>query len=431
MGERFSLIDGLMISGVLILWLVAGFLALAETSLTKVNRVKALTLLEEKRRGSVHLSKLVEHPERFLSPLLLLILVCHLVAATLLGVVAERFLGPAGLFGVTVGQVIVVFVFAESAPKTWAVQHSERAALLAAPVIAAIVSFPPLRLLSRGLIKFTNVVLPGKGLPQGPYVSEEELLAMADAAVQEDVIEREERALIHSIIEFGDTVTREVMVPRPDMVAVEGRDRAADALEIAMTAGYSRIPVYEQGIDDIQGVVYTKDLMRAVQEGLRNVEVRGLAREPLFVPETKRVAELLREMQNEKRHLAIVVDEYGGTAGLVTLEDLIEELIGEIQDEFDFEEPLVEPLPDGSIRVSARMPVDEVNELIGGELPEGDWDTIGGLVFNLLGHVPTEGETAECDGRLLRSEKVQGRRIGRVRISPPPADVATETAEAG
>ena len=247
---------------------------------------------------------------------------------------------------------------------------------------------------------------------------------MADAAVEEEVIEREERALIHSIIEFGDTVTREVMVPRPDMVAVEGRDRVADALEIAIAAGYSRLPVYEQGIDDVQGVLYTKDLMRAIQEGKRNVEVREIKRDALFVPETKRVAELLREMQREKRHIAIVVDEYGGTAGLVTLEDLIEELIGEIQDEFDVEEPAVEPLPDGGVRVSARMSIDEVNELIDGELPEGDWDTIGGLVFNLLGHVPAEGERAQCDGRTLTAEKVQGRRIGRVRISAParPAD---------
>ncbi|MBW3536460.1 MAG: hemolysin family protein [Actinobacteria bacterium] len=431
MMQEFSALDGLMLAGVLALWLLAGFFALSETSLTRVNRVKAQTLAEEKRRGAVHLTKLVEHPEKFLSPLLLLILLCHLVAATLLGVVAGRLLGGLGLLAVTIGQVAIVFVFFESAPKTWAVQHTDRASLMAAPVIGTIVAFPPLRLMARALISFTNLVLPGKGLPQGPYVSEQELLAMADAAVEEEVIEREERALIHSIIEFGDTVTREVMVPRPDMVAVEGRDRVADALEIAMAAGFSRIPVYEQGIDDVQGVLYTKDLMRAIQEGKRNIEVRELKREALFVPETKRVAELLREMQREKRHIAIVVDEYGGTAGLVTLEDLIEELIGEIQDEFDVEEPVVEPLPDGGVRVSARMPVDEVNELIGGELPEGDWDTIGGLVFNLLGHVPTEGEKAQCDGRTLTAEKVQGRRIGRVRISARPEVHEEGLSEAG
>lgn len=252
---------------------------------------------------------------------------------------------------------------------------------------------------------------------------------MADAALEDDVIEREERALIHSIIEFGDTVAREVMVPRTEMLVVEGRDRATDALEVAITAGYSRIPVFEQGIDDIIGILYTKDLMKAIQAGQKDAEVRDLARPPHFVPETKRVAELLREMQAEKRHLSLVVDEYGGTAGLVTLEDLIEELVGEIHDEFDVEEAMVEPMADGGVRVSARMAIDEVNEVIGGAFPEGDWDTVGGLLFNLLGHVPTEGEKVVCDGRTLVAEKVQGRRIGRVRISALVVPEGVEPAE--
>jgi CBS domain containing-hemolysin-like protein len=220
-------------------------------------------------------------------------------------------------------------------------------------------------------------------------------------------------------------VVREVMVPRPDMMAVEGRDKVADVIEVAMSAGYSRIPVYDQNIDDVMGVVFTKDLMRAEREGRSDEEVRELVREAHFVPETKRVSELMREMQAEKFHIAIVLDEYGGTAGLVTLEDLIEELVGEIVDEFDMEEPLIEPLPSGGFRVDARMPIDEVNELLHADLPKGDWDTIGGLVFTLLGHVPTEGETVEVDDHRLAAEKVQGRRIGRVRIAkvaePTPA----------
>jgi CBS domain containing-hemolysin-like protein len=238
------------------------------------------------------------------------------------------------------------------------------------------------------------------------------------------VIEHEERALIRSIIEFGDTVAREVMVPRPDMVAVEGRDKVSDVLEVAISAGYSRIPVYDQGIDDIIGIVYTKDLMRAVQDDKADMLVRDLARPAVFVPETKKVAELMRQMQREKFHIAIVVDEYGGTAGLVTLEDLIEELVGEIVDEFDVEEPNIETLADGSLRVNARMALDEVNELLNADFPEGDWDTLGGFVFNLLGHVPTEGESVEYEGYRLTAEKVQGRRIGRVRTVklPPPEE---------
>ena len=420
-----------MLLAILGLVALAGFFALAETSLTRINRVRAGTLRDEGRRGAGVLFRLTEHPERFINPILMLVLVAHLVAATLVGILADKHFGAAGVAVAIVVEVVFIFVLAEAAPKTWAIQHTETAALLAAPIVTAIANFAPVRLFARTLIGLSNIILPGKGLKEGPFVSEQELLAIADVAMEESVIEREERALIHSIIEFGDTVAREVMVPRPDMVAVEGRDRACDVLEVAMAAGYSRIPVYEQGIDDVVGVVYTKDLMRAVQEGRSEQQVRELGRTAHFVPELKRVAELMREMQKEKWHIAIVVDEYGGTAGLVTLEDLIEELVGEIVDEFDVEEPSMEVLPNGEVRVSARMAIDEVNELIGADLPEGDWDTIGGLVFNLLGHVPSEGEATECEGHRLVAEKVQGRRIGRVRIvkiatgqAVDPADVA-------
>ena len=314
-------------------------------------------------------------------------------------------------------EVIVIFVFAEAMPKTWAVQHAERAALASAPLVTALVKFPPVRWISSALIWLSNAFLPGKGIKQGPYVSEQELLAMADAAASQDVIEREERTLIHSIIDFGDTVVREVMVPRPDMVVVGSTAKVDDVIEIAIAAGFSRIPVYGQGIDDIAGIVFIKDLMKSEREGRTTDPVSTIMREAYFVPETKRVSELMREMQATKFHQAIVVDEYGGTAGLVTLEDLIEELVGEIEDEYDVEEPPIERLDDGDVRVAARMPIGEVNELLDAELPEGDWDTVGGLVYGLLGHVPTEGETVDCDRRRLTAERVQGRRIGRVRIS--------------
>ncbi len=406
-----------MLVAVAALIAIAAFLAMAETSLTRTNRIKALSLLEEKRRGANALLRLVEHPEQFLNPVLFLLLLCHLVAATLIGVVAERQLGPWGVVAATAFEVVVIFVIAEAVPKTFAVQHPDRAALGVAPIVSAVVRFPPVRIVARALIVLSNVIVPGKGLKEGPFVSEEELLAMADVAVEEDVIQREERQLIHSIIEFGDTLVREVMVPRPDMVSVDARASLADVMEVVMAAGYSRIPVYEQGIDDIAGLVFAKDLMRAMRDGRSDEPVRDLVRTARFVPETKRVAELMPEMQHEKAHMAIVVDEYGGTAGLVTLEDLIEELVGEILDEYDVEEAKVEPLANGDVRVNARMPIDEINELLSVEFPQGDWDTVGGFVFNLLGHVPVEGESVDYDGRRLRAERVQGRRIGRVRIS--------------
>ncbi|MBV8159918.1 MAG: HlyC/CorC family transporter [Acidimicrobiia bacterium] len=407
--------DWAYVIGIVVLIGAAGFLAMAETALTRMSRVKALALEDEGRRSAANLLRLVEHPERWLNPVLLVLLTCQLVTATLVGFLADRF-GPWGVVAATGFEVCVIFVIAEAAPKTWAVQHADRAALLAARPVAALVHFWPLRVLSRGLIGLSNVIIPGKGLKQGPFVSEEELLAMADVAEQEEVIEHEERALIHSIIEFGDTVVREVMVPRPDMVTVAAGTSVRDVLEIAMAAGYSRIPAYEQNIDDIVGIVYVKDLFRAREEAADR-PVREFMRPPRFVPESKRVAALMREMQAEKFHMSNVVDEYGGTAGLVTLEDLIEELVGEIVDEYDVEEPTIEPMPGGDVRVNGRMPIDEVNELTHANFPEGDWDTVAGLFFNLLGHVPTEGEAVDCNGHRLRAEKVQGRRIGRVRIS--------------
>ena len=397
----------------------AAFLAATETALTNIPRVRAIALVEEGQRGASSLLRLLEQRERMLNPVLLLKLVCHLVAATLVGLMAQSYLGPLGILVAVVIEVIVFYVFAEAAPKTFALQHPVRTGIVVAPVVNVLAGFLPVRLVTRALIGVANVILPGKGRPAGPAVSEEELLAFADVAVEAGEIESDERALIRSIIDFGDTVAREVMVPRPDMIVVTADCRVREAMEMAISNGYSRIPAYEpeSGIDDVVGIVLAKDLMRAMRDDLGDTPVRLLMKPPVFVPETKRVSELLKEMQARQRHMAIVIDESGGTAGLVTLEDLIEELVGEIVDEFDVEDPPLEPLPNGDWRVNARMPIDEVNDLLRIELPLGDWDTIGGLVFNALGHVPGEGEAVEIDGHRLRAEKVDGRRIGRVRIT--------------
>jgi Mg2+/Co2+ transporter CorC len=240
---------------------------------------------------------------------------------------------------------------------------------------------------------------------------------IADEAGPHGRIDVEERALVASIIDFGDTVVREVMVPRPDMITVEADFRAADVIEVMLLNGYSRLPACGVGIDDVVGLVYAKDLMRAERDGLHERPVAELLRPAIFVPETKRVPELLREMQQQQFHMAIVVDEYGGTAGLVTLEDIIEELVGEILDEYDVEDPMIEPLPGGDALVRGRTPLAEVNDLLQAHLPEGDWDTVGGLVYSRLNHVPVEGETVEVAGWRLTAQRIQGRRIGRVRMS--------------
>jgi CBS domain containing-hemolysin-like protein len=311
----------------------------------------------------------------------------------------------------------VIFVIAEAVPKIYALIETDRAATATAPIVHALALVLPLRWLTRMLIGLANVVVPGRGRKAGPTVTEEELLALAGVAAQDLVIDADERVFIESILDFGDTVVREVMVPRPDMVTVSADFRVTDAMEVVILNGFSRVPVSGQSIDDLVGIAYAKDLMRAERDGRGEVTIGTIMRTAHFVPETKKVAEMLREMQALKFHMAIVIDEYGGTAGLVTLEDLIEELVGEIADEYDVDEQRTEQLADGSLRVDASMNLDEVNDLLGAELPEGDWDTVGGLLFGLLGHVPNEGETVDADGYRLRAERVQGRRIRRVCIT--------------
>jgi putative hemolysin len=403
-----------------VLFICSLLLSVAETALVRVPRPRAEDLAAEGRRGADALVRLLARPEHVTTVVFLLV-ACLLVEATLVGIVADRLLGVVGLIVATAVNVVVVFVMAETAPKTWAVLNPERAALAAAGPVRRLALFPPLRLVTRALIGLANLVLPGRGLQQGPFVSsEEELLAVAEASVEEGVIEEEERALIESIIEFGDTMVREVMVPRPDMVTVPGGFRVADVMEVLLLNGYSRLPVCSGTLDDVVGLAYAKDLMAAERDGNGDVPVASHMRPARFVPETKRVPDMLREMQRDKFHMAIVVDEYGGTAGLVTLEDIIEELVGEIVDEFDVDDPLVEPLAGGGIRVHGRTSLDEVNDLLHTRFPEGDWDTIGGLLYDRIGHVPTEGESVTLGGWRLTAQRIQGRRIGRVTITPDP-----------
>ena len=418
---RFTGGDAALLALVVVLIAATGFLAMAETSLTRVSKVKAVSLVEEGRRGAQTVLRLVQQIDKVLPVVLFSLELCTLVAATLVGVLSEHFLGAVGVVAATAFEVIVVFVVAELAPKTWAVQHPERGALAAAPAIRLLVAFAPIGWTARALIAVTNGLLPGKGIKSGPYTSDEMLRALADEAAHEDVIEHSEATLIHSIIDFGDTVVREVMVPRPDMIAVESYARITDVIDVVIPAGFSRIPVYAQGIDDIVGVVHVKDLMRAEREGRGDAAVDAVMRSANFTPESKRVSELMREMQAGKFHIAVVVDEYGGTAGLVTLEDLLEELVGEITDEYDTELVRPETLADGTLVVEARTPIDEVNELLDSlgqpSLPESDdWDTVGGLVYSALGHVPKQGETAQVAGYKLIAQEVLGRRIGSVRV---------------
>ena len=423
--------DWLILAIVVVLFSFSIVLAMAEMAFARMNRIRALTLEEEGRKGAARLATMLERPEQTINSLLLLILVSQLTTASLLGVFLER---HAGGWGVVIGlilQIVLFFVIGEVAPKTYAIQHTDRAALALSGFLSGITNFPPLRSLSRSLIGLANVLLPGKGLKEGPFVTEKDLRTMADVAADEESIEVEERRLIHSIFEFGDTVVREVMLPRPDMVAIEADATVEAGIERAIEGGFSRIPAFEETPDNIVGLVYLKDLVRRARAGEGAKSVRASFRPAVFVPEQKRVAELLREMQAKQFHMAIVVDEHGGTAGLVTIEDLLEEIVGEINDEYDIEGPGVEHLPDGSLRVPGRLSIDDLSEELDMELPDEEWDTVGGLIFNLLGHVPDEAEPVRFQGLELRTERVQGRRIVSVVITRvPPEDDAGHHSDA-
>jgi len=401
-------------------------LALCETVVAHTSRARVAMLADEGATRARHLAELLNRRQTSLSVLVVVRHAAQLVAVLAVVWHAERYSPEPAAWAVVVGVTVVVAVTLEAVAKAVALERTDAVGMVVAPFGRLITRLPLLAPVGELLGRTIRRRRPSDDdQHERPSVSEEELLAFAEVAVEAEAIEEEEQALIRSIIAFGDTIVREVMVPRLDMVTVEGGWRVSDVMEVVILNGLSRIPVIGSGIDDIVGIAYAKDLMRAERDGTGDEPVGDHVRPARFVPEQQRVSTLLPQMQAEQFHMAVVVDEYGGVAGLVTLEDLIEELVGEIVDEFDVEDPMAEPLPGGAYRVNARMPLDEVNDLLGADLPEGDWDTVGGLLFSWLGHVPANGESVEIDGWRLTASRVQGRRIGIVRIDRLPADGAS------
>ena len=418
--NEFNNVDLLMLVTILVLLIILIFTSVAEMGLSRMSKPRAGSLADKGLKSGKALKRLVDQPERWVNPLLLTVNVCQTVQATLTGIVAARLFGT---WGVVIGvllNVVVFFVLAEAVPKTYAVLYPQKAALMAARPVSALVAFPPLRWISNSLIKLTNVIVRGKGLEAGPFVSEQELLGIVEVAAEDGVVEHEERELIESIIEFGDTIAREIMVPRPDIVVVEHIASVTQALDIALEHGYSRLPVVNSDDDDVLGLAYTKDLMRTEREGGGEQPVTGLLRAVHFVPENKPVSRLMREMQARKFHLALVADEYGAFAGLVTLEDCLEELVGEIVDEHDDEDAEVQRLADGDYLVDGAMSIGDINDLLVLSVPDDDWDTVGGFLFATLEHVPAVGESVIYDGWKFAAAEVDGRRIRRVKVTLVP-----------
>ena len=414
-------IDWWIIAAILMLLLVLVVFSIAEMGLSRMSKPKAQALADSGAKGGASLLSLVRNPEKWVNPLLLSVNICQTVQATLTGVVAGRLFGAAGVVTGVLLNVVVFFVFAEAVPKTYAVIHSDRAALSTARLISALAKFWPLRMASQALIGLTNIVVKGKGLEQGPFVREQEFLGIIEAAAEEEIIEHEERELIESIIEFGDTVVREIMQPRPDFVLLQMGTTVDAALDEAFEHGVSRLPVMhedEEGNEDVLGVAYIKDLMIRSRAGGGAESIDSLVRPAIVIPESKPVAKLMREMQKDHFHMAIVADEYGSIAGLVTLEDCLEELVGEIVDEHDDEDASIRQLPNGVSLVDAGMSISDFNDVFKISLNDEEFDTVGGYMFGVLEHVPAVGESIEVDGWKLAAEEIEGRRITSVRVSP-------------
>jgi CBS domain containing-hemolysin-like protein len=386
----------------------------AEAALARVTRVRALAWAEEGRRGARRLARLLESPDRPLAMVVVLRMAARTGASTAVAVVGWRHGGWGGAVLAVVALVAVVVVVGEFLPRRLGVRHPERVARWAAGPLAAVGSVPLLAALAAAV---TTTPAPGARHRANGHADHDESEPGGNGDAEGDIASEEE--LIHSIFEFGDTIVREVMVPRTDMVTIDAASSIDDALDVAISGGFSRLPVHEESQDNVVGLVHVKDLFRASRQGRGTAPATDLMRRAVFVPEQKRVAELLREMQTRKVHMAVAVDEYGDVAGLVTLEDLLEEIVGEIEDEYDVEEPRVEELAGGVLRVAGRTPIDEINELLGVELPDEEWDTVGGLVFDLVGHVPAEGEPVSLQGIEFVAERVQGRRIVSVLVKAP------------
>ncbi|MGQ9579886.1 MAG: hemolysin family protein [Armatimonadota bacterium] len=422
----------LRILAILILVMLNAFFAAAEIALVSVRRTRIKQLVEEGDRRAETVQKLLEHPTSFMATVQ--------IGVTLVGFLASAYTavglsGPPTKWLHSVGideqnaRSIAVFVMTcvigfitliagEIAPKSLAMVHAEKFALaLAHPIRAlSVLALPAVTVI--GFLSDLLVRPFGAHVKfSAPILTEEELRMLLEAGEEEGVIEEEEKEMIHSIFDFSDTVARQVMKPRTDMKATPVTSSLDELLDIITTTGHSRIPIYEENIDNIVGVVHAKDLIPILRQSKKSFDIRSVMREAYFIPETKPIDELLADFRHGNVQMAIVRDEYGGTAGLVTIEDLLEEIVGEIRDEYDVEEPLIRILDDNHAIVNARMRVDELNEQMKLGIPESEeYDTIGGFVFDLFGRQPNEGEMVSYDNLTFTIREIEGGRIRTIEV---------------
>jgi len=395
----------------------------SETAITAVSKVRLRQLENEGDERARKLNSLLKDSTRLLSTILLGNNIAQNALTAILTAVTLRWLSNLDLnpgWAIPISTIISTFlilIFAEVTPKSYAFQRAEKVALFTATPLSILHKlFSPVAIVMTTVANLILKVFGLKLVNPEPFVTEEEIKTLVDIGEEEGIIEEEEREIIEGVFEFSETLAREVMVPRVDIVALDVNSTFEEAIDTINMSGHSRIPIYEETIDNIVGILYAKDLLKYF--GLKNPPpLKAIMRSPYYVPETKPIDELFREMRAQKIHMAIIIDEYGGTAGLVTIEDILEELVGEIMDEYDInEESMVKEIAPDELIVDGRMNLEELNEMLGVNLPAEETDTIAGFVYDHISHIPKAGEEFEYDGVLIRVEEVRGRRITKLRI---------------
>jgi magnesium and cobalt exporter, CNNM family len=402
------------------------FCALAsatETALTSVSRIKLRNLAEEGDQKAAEIQQLLANPNVFLSTILIVNSVATIVASSMATVLALRFSATWGELISSILLSLVVLIFCEITPKTAAVQNPLRFARAMIVLVrgAAWVLRPLVWALSH-ITRALVSMMGGQSVRHGPFVTEEELRLLVTVGEEEGVLEEAETEMIHSIFEFADTPVREVMIPRIDIVALENDATVEQAVDLALQGGLSRIPVYEETIENITGVLYTKDMLKQLREGHDTQPIRDMVRPAYFVPETKKLDDLLLEIRQKRVHMVIVIDEYGSVSGLVTIEDLVEEIVGDIKDEYDQEETLYEKVNDHEYVFSAKLSIDKFNELMGTKLENEDYDTLGGFLYAQLDKIPVAGDSITFEHHRFTIASTRGRRIVRVQVELLPKE---------
>lgn len=403
--------DALLLVALVVLFAASMVVAAAETAIIRIPESRAVHLAETGRRGAQRLLGLVRRLPEVLNAVLLAALLAQIGAATITGILAERRFGSLGVTIASVTLTLLMYIYAEAIPKTFAVQHPDRTALALSGFLSVIEL--ALRPFVKVLVWFADIQMPGKGITTSPTITEGELRSLARSAALEGEITPDDNLLIERAFTLGDRRVDDIMVPRADIVGVHESASVTEAIDVALTSGHRRVVLHSDDGEEIVGVVRLRDLV-ALPAERRDMAVASLADEPLVVPETKRVLALLRDMQASRIHLAVVVDEYGGTAGIVTIEDIVEELVGSVSDD-DTPEAAV-PLGDHRWSIDGRLPVEDLEALTGVTLPEGSWNTAAGLAMGMAGRVLEVGDEVVADGLRLRVSLARRRRIIRLEV---------------